>query len=79
MNDVIGKGGVPGRQRQVSADDKVFTGSVEFTKDTWITIDINDFEYTGGNVLVCINDYTGSYISSGGSYFSCYESTFDLP
>lgn len=72
--------GVGGKtMEQVSADDKVFTGSVEFTQDAWITIDINDFEYTGGNVLVCINDYTGTYISGGGSNFLCYESTFDLP
>lgn len=72
--------GVGGKvMEQVSAADLVFSGSVEFTKDAWITIDLNtDFEYTGKNLMVCVNDHTGVFVSTG-SYFKTFVSTYELP
>jgi hypothetical protein len=46
----------------VSDSDKVYTGDVTFTKNTWSTITLSsDFSYTNGkNLAVIINDKTGS-------------------
>ena len=51
--------------KRMSAADQVFAGDVEFTYNSWITIDIEDFEYTGKNVLICVNDVTGTNVSGG--------------
>ncbi|MBQ5855759.1 MAG: hypothetical protein IIW55_00450, partial [Bacteroidales bacterium] len=52
--------------RAMSASDLVFSGNVEFTTyNAWNSIDITDFEYTGKNILICINDVTGSNVSGG--------------
>ena len=69
---VVGK-----TMKQVSATDQVFADSVEFTSNAWVTIDIADFEYTGKNVLVCVNDVTGVNVS-GGITFDCYKSSFTI-
>ena len=69
---VVGKG-----MKQVSASNQVFSGEVAITSNSWITIDITDFEYTGENILICVNDVTGSNVS-GGISFDCYESSFTI-
>ena len=50
----------------VSADDLVFSGSVTMTKGYWTTITLDTpFAYNGtSNLVVVINDNTGSYSSS---------------
>lgn len=46
--------------KAVTAQDLVFSGEVEFVENSWVQIDLDkDFEYTGGNLLVCVNDKTG--------------------
>ena len=52
-----------------SSSDKVFSGSVEFLASGWTTINLDTpFEYDGeSNLLVCVDDNTGSYISSDNS------------
>ena len=47
--------------KAISSDDKVYSGS--FTnKSGWVDIVFDkDFEYEGGNILICIDDNTGSY------------------
>lgn len=46
--------------KAVTAQDLVFSGEVEFVENSWVPIDLEkDFEYTGGNLLVCVNDKTG--------------------
>ena len=66
---------------QVSADDLVFSGSVEFTSDSWNTIALDtDFEYTGENLLICINDYSGTWASGDDkAVFSVFTSTYTVP
>ena len=51
--------------RAMSASELVFSGEVEFAYNSWVSIDITDFEYTGENVLICVNDVTGSNVSGG--------------
>ena len=51
--------------KAMSANDLVFSGDVEFSYNSWITIDIEDFEYTGKNILICVNDITGTNVSGG--------------
>ena len=49
-----------------SNSDKVFSGSVTFNSSGWTTITLaTPFEYDGtSNLLVCMDDNTGSYVSS---------------
>ena len=54
--------------RAMSASELVFSGEVEFAYNAWVSIDITDFEYTGENVLICVNDVTGSNVSGGISF-----------
>ena len=48
---------------RVTADDKVFSGDVTFSKNIWTTIDFDEFfNYNGEkNVMIVIDDNTGSY------------------
>ena len=50
----------------VSSGDKVFSGSVAFQSSGWTTITLTTpFEYDGtSNLVVCVDDNTGSYVSS---------------
>ncbi len=50
----------------VSSSDKVFSGSVAFQSSGWTTITLSTpFEYDGtSNLVVCVDDNTGSYVSS---------------
>ena len=54
--------------RAMSASDLVFSGDVTFAYNAWVSIDITDFEYTGKNVLICVNDLTGAGVSGGVSF-----------
>ncbi|MBR4155515.1 MAG: fibronectin type III domain-containing protein, partial [Bacteroidales bacterium] len=61
----------------VSEADLVYTGSVEFPNQAggWIEMELQTpFEYTGGNLLVCVADNTGSYTSSG-CEFDVYQTS----
>ena len=64
---IVGNG-----MKTMSASDLVFSGDVTFAQDSWVTIDITDFEYTGKNVLICVNDKTGANVS-GGAYFEGFN------
>ena len=60
---------------QVTTDDLVFSGNVTFSSSSWVTIELEkDFNYTGGNVLVCVND-----LSSSMCYYDSYFSGFFVP
>ena len=60
---------------QVTSDDLVFAGNVTFTPNSWATIELEkDFNYTGGNVMVCVNDLSGSMC-----YYDSYFSGFFVP
>ncbi len=49
----------------VSAGDRVFSGSVTFTANAWTTINLTTpFAYDGtSNLLIAVDDNTGSYVS----------------
>ena len=51
--------------KRMSEADQVFSGEVEFSYNSWVTIDIEDFEYTGKNILICVNDISGTNVSGG--------------
>ena len=60
---------------QVSAEDLVFSGNVTFTASSWVTIELDKaFNYTGGNVLLCVNDLTGNLC-----YYDSYFEGFVVP
>ena len=45
----------------VSNSDLMFSGSITLAANTWTTISFtNDFDYSGGNIIVAVNDKTGS-------------------
>lgn len=55
----------------VAASDLVYSGSVSYPSSggEWLTIPLTTpFEYTGGNVLLCVNDKSGSYTSTNSFY-----------
>ena len=62
-----------------SSSDKVFSGSVDFLASDWTTITLDTpFEYDGeSNLLVCVDDNTGSYIqgSSNNPQFYVYSTS----
>ena len=64
---IVGNG-----MKAMSASDLVFSGEVTFAQSAWVSIDITDFEYTGKNILICVNDITGSNVS-GGAYFEAFK------
>ena len=51
--------------KRMSESDQVFSGEVEFSYNSWDTIDIEDFEYTGKNILICVNDISGTNVPGG--------------
>ena len=79
--------GIGGKTTKAMADtDVVFEGEVTFAQaDAWTTIELTtNFEYTGENVLICVNDATGTFISDsnglgGSSYFSTFDCLYELP
>ena len=61
----------------VSEADLVFTGDVVFPNQAGAWIDLQfqtPFEYTGGNLLVCVADNTGSYTNNP-CYFDVYQTS----
>lgn len=59
---------------ELSSSDKVYDGSVDVgNKQEWFTIEFTtDFEYTGGNVVLCVYDKTGTALNSS-SYHNFYK------
>ncbi len=58
---------------QLTTEDIYFSGEIAFTPSAWIEIELTKgFLYTGGNILVCINDMTG-VAEYQDSYFACFE------
>lgn len=58
----------------LTSDLCVYDGSFTFGTNDWVTIEFTDeFEYDGGNLLVCVVDKTGSAIYSSYDTFSAYE------
>lgn len=51
--------------KRMSDSDQVFSGDVEFAYNSWVSIDIEDFEYTGKNILICVNDISGTNVAGG--------------
>ena len=46
----------------MTAEDKVYSGTYTFVNG-WCEIAFSkNFEYTGGNILICVDDNTGSYV-----------------
>ncbi len=59
----------------VTSDDLVFSGNVNFTTGDWTTIQFTTpFTYTGGNVLLVVDNNTGDYDGSG-RYFAVFSAT----
>ncbi|MCR4965155.1 MAG: fibronectin type III domain-containing protein, partial [Bacteroidales bacterium] len=56
----------------VTSADLVYTGSVTFIAGDWTTITLagNGFDYTGGNLIIVVDDNTGSYL--GGTSWSSF-------
>ena len=53
----------------VTADNLVFSGNVNFTTGDWTTIQFTTpFTYTGGNVLLVVDNNTGSYDGSSRNF-----------
>ena len=49
----------------VSEDDLVFSGNVTMSPETWVTITLdNPFTFEGDNLLLVVNDLTGSWVSA---------------
>lgn len=60
---------------QLTLDDIYYSGNVTFTPSAWIEIKFEkDFKYTGGNILVCVNDMSGTFC-----YNDSYFCGFQLP
>ena len=60
---------------QVTSEDLVFSGDVTFTPNSWVTIKFDKyFNYTGGNVMLCVNDLSASMC-----YYDCYFAAFVVP
>ena len=59
----------------LQSTDKVFSGTISFNQgDTWFTMTLTSpFTYTGNNILVCVNDVTGT--SQDKLYFKTFEAT----
>ena len=61
----------------VSTNDKVFSGSVTLSPDQWSTIDLTSpFQYDGtSNLVVVVDDNTGSYVYGASTYFKAFSSS----
>ena len=44
----------------MTAEERVFEGTINTNTTGWVTIDINNFSYEGKNLLVAVYDYTNS-------------------
>lgn len=58
----------------VASHTKVFSGNVSLANEGWLEITFDStFIYTGGSIVVSVDDNTGSYLS--GTYFSGHSGT----
>ena len=49
----------------VAESDLVFSGNISFAENNWTTITFNQpFHYTGGNILLTVDDNTGDYVTT---------------
>ena len=74
--------GIAGKTiKAMSENDMVFSGEVTFeSADAWTSIDIKDFEYTGENILLCVNDITGgASVQPNFTYFSTFDCIYKIP
>lgn len=59
--------------KQMSGTNIVYSGKVQFSSNSWITLPLSSsFKYTGKNVLICVNDKTGTKETSLTSHFDAY-------
>ena len=65
--------------KPMSANDLVYSGEVTFTQNSWVTIELtNKFTYTANkNILVSVNDMTGSQIDPLTSHFDTYAKGYN--
>ena len=56
----------------MTSSDLVYSGKIEFKQNgDWIYITLDKgFEYTGGNLLISVNDKTGTFVDSATQYFA---------
>ena len=56
----------------MTSSDLVYSGKIEFKQNgDWIYITLDKgFEYTGGNLLISVNDKTGSFVNSATQYLA---------
>ncbi len=61
------------KMEQVKSEDLVFSGNVKFTASSWVTIEFDKvFNYAGGNVLICVNDWSGQALCPYDSWFTSF-------
>ncbi len=55
----------------VSDADLVYSGNLKFkSAGDWITLNLTkNFEYTGGNIIICVNDKTGTCTNTATQYY----------
>ena len=59
--------------KQMSGTNMVYSGKVQFSSNSWITLPLSSsFKYTGKNVLICVNDKTGTKETYLTSHFDAY-------
>lgn len=59
---------------KLNSSDLVYSGEVEFRIDEWVSITLDTpFSYTGGNILVCVNDKYIESFASPAPKFYCYS------
>ena len=65
--------------KQMSENDMVYSGNVQFSSNSWVTIPLSGsgFKYTGNNVLICVNDKTSSFEETLTSHFDTYALSDD--
>ena len=59
--------------KKMSGTNMVYSGEVVFSSNSWITLQLSSsFKYTGKNVLICVNDKTGTKETYLTSHFDAY-------
>ena len=71
ITDKVSFGGVSASYFEPMTDaDKVFEGTISATGSGWVTINLShQFNYTGGNLIVCLYDQTNGRPGSGAHKF----------
>ena len=60
----------------MTAEERVFEGTINTNTTGWVTIDINNFSYEGKNLLVAVYDYTNSTLKKD-TKFHTYKTNGD--